>query len=931
MADKLIRGFYENGDWNKYGDRLYNTTGQNTDGSIDQKTVTDALDNISLVKTKDYNGTDIGTSSCYINGSNKYITNKSNYAGVHIQNDLSNALRGKYLRVTPQSGTGKHFIIAFCQNKPNNNDTVVYSGTVGYTSRIFGTDNTVGMYLIPNDTQYIYFQKISNNVNVLPSKIEVFERQNVSNAISTANNESKGIESEVNELIGLEDLTSLFTFTSKKYICARQAEPTQTQVVGNAVDASATTTQCTTGYVDISGYSKLKITIVNSTADNLISGLCFYDSSNNVISTICRHSSTVTDNVAEYVDVPSTAKYVRTTKTTASGSTAFSCYGVPAVSSALKDIDTIKSVAIQRKLQPTMNWKDWHMGWTYSATNHDFEEYTGTGKTNTRSLWILPHTFNPSGRKVRVNFDNTKFYVAIAEFTATELYIDSTNLTRIDSAQWITASGDYQFSKNCNTVAMIIKKADDSTFTTVDDGDIEIVYDDYTSDKQTGVKTIQPEDIDWKRTTYYDDQNASWNNITSDKRAAFILPWYVVAGSQLHISMESGYQYVAHEFERYDLALGYNSHIHHLYQGGWLSGDTTITLQQNCEVLAIIVRKSNDGTFTLKNATDNLIDLTVSTQDGELAVPTLDGVYSRRVKESGNYYGEKISLRHVYERSALYQLELDSRYSYLSSMDVYGDYIVAVYPETRSGGTASSTCDGSIYNRKTREKIADINFPLGDYAIPHANTACFGVEFATGNTDFPLFYISQWNKAGGCLVYNITKVSDSEFSAELVQAIMPDNGITESTFGVKVRGDWVIDKENGFLYSVRYKYDSSFTPVNGNANNTMVTKFALPTLSDGDEVTLGDSDILDSFILPPTPVMQDKCMLNGKIYLLCGWTGSEAPNSQKIYVIDVAQKYIVSVVDLTQYGQEPECICIDEDSLLYTYFPDSSLFRLKFD
>lgn len=40
---KVLKGYYEDNVWHKYGDKLYATTGQNVDGTMTQKAFTDAV------------------------------------------------------------------------------------------------------------------------------------------------------------------------------------------------------------------------------------------------------------------------------------------------------------------------------------------------------------------------------------------------------------------------------------------------------------------------------------------------------------------------------------------------------------------------------------------------------------------------------------------------------------------------------------------------------------------------------------------------------------------------------------------------------------------------------------------------------------------------------------------------------------------------
>lgn len=43
---KLVKGYYENGEWHEYGSKLYATIGQNVNGTMTQKAFTEAVESI---------------------------------------------------------------------------------------------------------------------------------------------------------------------------------------------------------------------------------------------------------------------------------------------------------------------------------------------------------------------------------------------------------------------------------------------------------------------------------------------------------------------------------------------------------------------------------------------------------------------------------------------------------------------------------------------------------------------------------------------------------------------------------------------------------------------------------------------------------------------------------------------------------------------
>lgn len=217
-----------------------------------------------------------------------------------------------------------------------------------------------------------------------------------------------------------------------------------------------------------------------------------------------------------------------------------------------------------------------------------------------------------------------------------------------------------------------------------------------------------------------------------------------------------------------------------------------------------------------------------------------------------------------------------------------------------------------IYNLHTNSKLASLDVPYGNYTIPHCNTSVFGNEFGSENSIAPLLYVSQWNGERNCLVYDIT-LTEGVYAVELKQVIST-SGITQAVEGIGMR-DWIVDTDNNFIYSMSYYINSDST---AEGNKTMFVKFALPTLSDGNEVVLTQPDVLDNFELEFFKFFQDKCYNGGKIYIAAGM--GNYPTITKLRVLDLTTKQIVTTIPLGDtYDAEPEGFDIYKDKLLMTY------------
>lgn len=246
-------------------------------------------------------------------------------------------------------------------------------------------------------------------------------------------------------------------------------------------------------------------------------------------------------------------------------------------------------------------------------------------------------------------------------------------------------------------------------------------------------------------------------------------------------------------------------------------------------------------------------------------------------------------------------------------MAIYGDIAVfMIYNYNTDGQTQDGALTMHIYNLRTNSKLASLNVPYGNYTIPHCNTSVFGNEFGSENSIAPLLYVSQWNGERNCLVYDIT-LSNHVYSVELKQVIST-SGISQEIEGVGMR-DWIVDTDHNCIYSMAYYINSDATE---EGNKTMFLKFALPSLSDGNNVVLTQSDVLDNFELEFFKFFQDKCYNGNKIYIAAGMYDYQSIT--KIRVLDLTTKQIVTVIPLGEtYNDEPEGLDVYEDKLLMTY------------
>ena len=347
----------------------------------------------------------------------------------------------------------------------------------------------------------------------------------------------------------------------------------------------------------------------------------------------------------------------------------------------------------------------------------------------------------------------------------------------------------------------------------------------------------------------------------------------------------------------------------------------------------------------------------------------MPGIYERIAKEKGCYY---LNTQEYASPGLADGIHMDAD-SHMSLGKAVADYIrTAVFPDN----TQSTEFDGSrsqLYLRIQKQlpsvqgmavhndraymlydsgwcAVHDLNdrnaqpldfFPLGsmnegtpsrDYRN-HSNQAMFGTIHHEANS-IPLLYVTIGSGIGTdedgffyrCAVENITRTTDDQGAehhhSETLQTICyrPD-GIDDTSYVPPCWGcpAFFPDTENGFLYifSARYRTKRGCVP-EGESNSFIITKFPLPSLSDGAMIHLTPKDILDQFVVPSdTAFTQGGLLTNGLLIYTYGCPKHGYPD--EIMVFDVRQKKLTAHIrnlDDALHGEELESCAVYNGNLI---------------
>lgn len=202
---------------------------------------------------------------------------------------------------------------------------------------------------------------------------------------------------------------------------------------------------------------------------------------------------------------------------------------------------------------------------------------------------------------------------------------------------------------------------------------------------------------------------------------------------------------------------------------------------------------------------------------------------------------------------------------------------------------------------------------------PHANCSFFGTEKYDEDDLYPLVYTNAYNTdglpKGTFYAYRLKNDLTTEFLQTIKIGFTEDDIWTGGSSNVRPYGNFLMDTDNGKLYA--------YTMID-NLNVTRFFRFSMPELSDGATVTLQESDIEDYFDVPYFYYIQGGCYYKGKIYASCGFTADDC----KLYVVDLTEKKVTSIVPLGGFVGEPETVFAYKDELYLS--SGRKLFKMKF-
>ncbi len=258
-------------------------------------------------------------------------------------------------------------------------------------------------------------------------------------------------------------------------------------------------------------------------------------------------------------------------------------------------------------------------------------------------------------------------------------------------------------------------------------------------------------------------------------------------------------------------------------------------------------------------------------------------------------------------------------------MDCWNEYIVSLQNE----GMATTY----KYDGMTVAKIG--TFKLGSYGDKNtAKVASFSNQFFSREDKMPLLFVSQsHNEAAGGQkdVIFVERISTNMKSSKLVAKIQFKEA--NKLFGNTLQ--WVVDKENKFLYGFGNTIDDS------NASNKhRLVKFKLPTIAvkakgkNIPTINLSEKDLLENYLI------EDYCpMFNsmanhglmvkyGLLYMPVGKGTSSQPSTMCVW--NLAKRKLQNSIDMSTSttGELTDCAECMGELLIQS---QDSIYKLRFE
>ena len=242
----------------------------------------------------------------------------------------------------------------------------------------------------------------------------------------------------------------------------------------------------------------------------------------------------------------------------------------------------------------------------------------------------------------------------------------------------------------------------------------------------------------------------------------------------------------------------------------------------------------------------------------------------------------------------------------------------------------------ACYNLKTKQLLYTLTTGITAETFWHCNQASFGKHYYDNNDMFPVLYVSmQNNNDGRCsalgyrIIPTISNGEITSFSIALVQTIFLPVMTDENCLG---NTNITFDLQSGYMWG----YGRNNRTQASNYLVARFTKFNIPNLFDENqniisEVTLSDSDILDSFSDNWSMLAaQGGFIRNGKLVIM---QGSQGYGYIYCRVIDLyTQKKCITLFDLLSNGftQEPQGVFY-YDGHIMTQTSSGRIFQLNID
>ena len=441
-------------------------------------------------------------------------------------------------------------------------------------------------------------------------------------------------------------------------------------------------------------------------------------------------------------------------------------------------------------------------------------------------------------------------------------------------------------------------------------------------------------------------QNTSWTSSSTYGSGGYtttlMIPFKLASSAKLRFTFSGDYQVAVHQItncNNINAISAYSGFGGTLYGNtGYLSsGSHIINISSKAEKIVLQIKPAGSTSITYETLSTIFSTLTVEMADSTPS--NVEVLYDLQIKTE-SISGIPSSLSRIQYQGVRPPINQTVGYfavqKYFNNSSNTGKQGAACYGKYLFQFTSGAHVE--VYDMEAKTLLDYVQLPVSS-SLAHNDTVSFGSQKVDVTDEFPIVYVSgsqvqMTAPVGYVWAYRIVHTqADTDNNIEeswtftLVQTIT-----TPAISNVWAFPDVVMDNHDGTMWIMGWNSDINNPPANDPYGGTACkfTKFKVPKLSEGSEVTLLWDNAITSFVVNNMHRVQQGCLYyNGLIYVPYGVKSS---GYQGIDIVSIDETRAITNINL--YGTpitEPEAVVIYNGELYIPSQSNDAIWKLYFE